>query len=446
MVYRTQFPPEFAFGVSAAAYQTEGAYNQDGKGPSIWDDFCHRNRRRWRGESGATACDFYNRYPQDLALMAQMGIGNFRTSVAWSRVLPEGSGPVNQAGLDYYDRLVDTCLARGITPWLTLYHWDLPLALERKGGWANRAVLPAFERFAEVVARRLGDRVRHWMVLNEPMVFAGAGYFLGFHAPGRRGFGSFLPAAHHATMAMGVGGRVLRACLPAGARIGTTFSQAWVEPYGTDDRHNQAAMRAEVILNRFFLEPVLGLGYPLEHTPVLQKIYKYHLAGDEGLLPFDFDFLGMQLYTREVVRHSFWTPYAKAKIVHPAKRGVPHTVMGWEVYPEALYQMLHRWHAHYGIKRIVVTENGAAFPDQLQAGRVNDPERTAYLQSHLAQLQRAVAAGAPVEGYFVWTFTDNFEWAHRFAPRFGLVYTDYATQERIVKDSGHWYAGFLAGA
>jgi len=431
--------------VSSSAYQTEGARDADGKGLSIWDAFSDRNRKRWKGETGDVSSEFYYRYVEDLQLMAALGIRNFRTSIAWSRVLPEGRGAVNGKGLDFYDRLVDTCLSLGITPWLTLYHWDLPLALERKGGWASRDILPAFEEFTSVVAKRLGDRVRHWMVLNEPMAFTGAGYFLGLHAPGRRGFSSFLPAVHHATLAMGAGGRVLRALLPGDAQIGTTFSQSWIDPHAADERHHRAAARADVLLNRLFLEPVLGMGYPLDEIAALRPLEKQLRPGDAEQMPFHFDFIGMQLYTREVIRHSWFTPYLWASIVHPRKRGVPHTVMGWEVYPQALYQMLKHWHGHYRIPRIIVTENGAAFPDQVVDGQVADPDRVAFLQEHIAEVTRARQEGVPVEGYFTWTFTDNFEWSYRYGPRFGMVYVDYATQQRIVKDSGRWYADFLAG-
>lgn len=431
--------------MSSSAYQTEGARDADGKGLSIWDAFSDRNRKRWKGETGDVSSEFYYRYAEDLQLMAALGIRNFRTSIAWSRVLPEGRGAVNGKGLDFYDRLVDTCLSLGITPWLTLYHWDLPLALERKGGWASRDILPAFEEFTSVVAKRLGDRVRHWMVLNEPMAFTGAGYFLGLHAPGRRGFSSFLPAVHHATLAMGAGGRVLRALLPGDAQIGTTFSQSWIDPHAADERHHRAAARADVLLNRLFLEPVLGMGYPLDEIAALRPLEKQLRPGDVEQMPFHFDFIGMQLYTREVIRHSWFTPYLWASIVHPRKRGVPHTVMGWEVYPQALYQMLKHWHGHYRIPRIIVTENGAAFPDQVVDGQVADPDRVAFLQEHIAEVARARQEGVPVEGYFTWTFTDNFEWSYRYGPRFGMVYVDYATQQRILKDSGRWYADFLTG-
>ncbi|MCC3156501.1 beta-glucosidase [Hymenobacter sp. 15J16-1T3B] len=446
---RADFGPDFRWGVSTAAYQIEGSGNCDGKGPSIWDDFVRRPGKIKRGEHGHEACDFYRRWPQDLELLSQLHVPNYRFSVAWSRVLPQGTGAVNPAGLDYYERLVDGCLARGITPWLTLYHWDLPLALQQRGGWPNRDVVGWFTDYAELVARRLGDRVRHWMVLNEPMVFVGAGHLLGIHAPGKRGLGAFLAATHHAALAQAAGGRALRAALPAAAQIGTTFSCSYVTParpgLGRDER---ATRRADALLNRLFVEPALGLGYPVDALPFLGWLDRYVRPGDEARLPFAFDFLGVQNYTREVVRHSPFVPLVWAMLVGAARRRVPHTTMGWEVYPESLYHMLRQFSAYPNAPRLIVTENGAAFPDEAPTpdGRVPDPARQAYLQACIGQVLRARREGVPVDGYFAWSFTDNFEWAEGYAPRFGLVHVDYATQRRTVKDSGRWYRDLLAGA
>jgi beta-glucosidase len=440
-----QFPSSFIWGASAAAYQTEGGWNVDGKGPSIWDQFTHERYNRLGGQSGRNATDFYNRYEQDLDLAKSLHLDAFRFSISWSRVLPTGRGRVNEKGLDFYNRLTDACLERGIRPWVTLYHWDLPLALELEGGWTNRTVLDAFEEFCSLGARLLGDRVVDWMVLNEPMVYTGAGYFLGVHAPGRRGFANFLPAMHHATLAMGVGGRVLRAELPSHVQIGTTFSGSYIEPYSDTPTHTLAAHRANALLNRMFLEPILGMGYPIEDLPPLKQVERFMEAGDETRMPFDFDFVGLQLYTREVVAHSAFTPYLNARLVHPKKRGQAYTLMNWEVYPESLYHMLKQWAAYKNIPPIYVTENGAAFSDTVHNGQVLDIERRDYLASHIAQVLRAINEGVDVRGYFVWTLTDNFEWAEGFRPRFGLIYTDFDTQERIVKESGKWFSRFIAG-
>ncbi|MDU0368878.1 GH1 family beta-glucosidase [Hymenobacter endophyticus] len=444
---RADFGPDFRWGVSAAAYQTEGAWNRDGKGPSIWDDFVRRRGRIKRGETADVATDFYHRWPADIQSLKQMGIADFRFSVAWTRILPTGKGSINQKGIGFYDRLIDGLLEQGITPWLTAYHWDLPSALQQLGGWTNRSVVDWFTEYVELLAARFGDRVQHWMVLNEPMVFTGAGHLLGVHAPGRRNLGAFLAATHHAALAQAEGGRALRAALPASAQIGTTFSCSYVTPARPGlARDERATRRADALLNRLFVEPALGLGYPVADLPVLSWLDRYHQPGDEARLPFAFDFLGVQNYTREVVRHAPYVPLLWARLVGAAARGVPFTDMGWEVYPESLYHMLRQFAAYPNAPRLLVTENGAAFPDHPNLmGRVPDAARQAYLQACIGQVLRARQEGVPVEGYFAWSFTDNFEWAEGYGPRFGLVHVDYETQRRTIKDSGRWYGRFLAG-
>ncbi len=281
------FGPDFKWGVSTAAYQIEGAHEADGKGPSIWDEFTGRKGKIQNNHHGQHACDFYNCYPDELALMQAMNIPNFRFSLAWSRILPQGYGSINYQGLDYYDRLIDQCLTLNIAPWVTLYHWDLPLALERRGGWTNRDIVSWFQEYVHLCACKFGDRVPYWMVLNEPMVFTGAGYFLGVHAPGRRGIKSFLAAAHHAALCQAEGGRILKAQLPR-AEIGTTFSCSHVEPYRNLNRDRQATRRVDALLNRLFLEPALGLGYPFEDLPYLRRMNDFFAPNDEELLAFDF--------------------------------------------------------------------------------------------------------------------------------------------------------------
>lgn len=436
------FGPDFSWGVASAAYQTEGAHRKDGKGPSIWDEFTTRPGKIYKNQHARIACDFYHRYPEDVSLIRQMGIPDFRFSLAWSRILPEGKGAVNQKGLDFYKRLIHTCLENGITPWLTLYHWDLPLALSEKGGWTKRDIVHWFEDYVALCARELGDTVKHWMVLNEPLVFTGAGYFLGLHAPGMRGIRNFLPAIHHTALCQAAGGRILRD-MRSDAEIGTTFSCAYVTPYREKKRHLKATERADALLNRLFIEPALGMGYPEESLPILRKMDKYMLADDEAALAFDFDFIGLQNYTREVIRHSWFTPYIFARPVSAEKRGVPTTEMKWEVYPEAIYQILRQFHQNYRLRKVIITENGAAFPDRVEHGKVDDPQRKAFLQDNIAQCLRAKQDGVPLSGYFVWTLTDNFEWAEGYRPRFGLVHVDFETQERIVKSSGKWYGAFV---
>lgn len=439
---KESFGENFKWGVSTAAYQIEGAHDCDDKGPSIWDVFTAKKGTILNDDTAATACDFYSTYYKDIQLMKSLNIPNFRFSFAWSRILPTGTGTVSQAGIDYYNKVIDACFEAGIEPWATLYHWDLPQALEDKGGWTNRQVIAWFKEFAGVCAKYFGDRVKYWMVMNEPMVFTGAGHFMGVHAPGRKGLKNFLPAVHHAVLSIAEGGRVLRSMLP-NAEIGTTFSSSYVEPLSMNPKDIAAAYRADVLLNRLFIEPVLGMGYPESDLPVLKKLRKYFEPGDENLMAFDFDFIGVQSYTREIVKYSLFVPYLNAAIVKAMFRKVPLTTMGWEVYPPSLYQVLKKFNEYEGIKKIYVTENGAAFPDTFTNGEVNDTDRVKYLQEHIAEVLKAKQAGVKVEGYFVWTLMDNFEWAEGYHPRFGLVHVDFETQQRTVKSSGYWYKNFL---
>jgi beta-glucosidase len=437
-----QFGNDFKWGISTAAYQIEGAHDKDGKGSSIWDTFSNQNKRIFNNHNGNQACDFYNKYKDDLNLIRFLNIKNFRFSISWSRILPEGTGQINQKGLDFYNRLIDESLELGIEPWITLYHWDLPQALENRGGWTNRAVVNWFSDYVEICAKNFGDRVKHWMVLNEPMVFTGAGYFLGVHAPGRKGLRNFIPAVHHATLCQSEGGRIVKNILPS-AQVGTTFSCSHLEPNTSSEKDQLATRRVDALLNRMFIEPSLGLGYPIDDLKLLDRIYKYFLPNDENLLKFDFDFIGIQNYTREIVSHSYFVPLLKAKIINAEKRKVQTTLMNWEVYPDSMYQILIKYGAYSQINKIIVTENGAAFHDPLFDGKINDVLRTSYLQSHIKEVLKAKIEGVKVEGYFVWTLLDNFEWAEGFYPRFGLVHTNFKTQERIIKQSGYWYKEFL---
>lgn len=438
------FGDDFKWGVSTAAYQIEGGHDVHGKGPSVWDVFTAKSGTILNGHHGNTACDFYNTYLEDIAIMKELGIPNFRFSLSWPRIMPNGTGEVNQSGIDFYNKLIDACLANDIEPWVTLYHWDLPHELELRGGWTNREIVSWFKEYVAVCAKAFGDRVKYWMVLNEPMVFTGAGYFMGVHAPGKKGLPNFLPAAHHAVLCMAEGGRVLRQLVPT-AEIGTTFSCSYIEPYTTGRKDVVAARRADALMNRLFIEPVLGLGYPEEDLPVVKKLKKYYLPGDTELMQFDFDFIGIQNYTREIVKHSIFVPYLNAVLVKAENRKVQTTAMGWEVYPPSIYHMLKKYSEYAGMPKIYITENGAAFPDEAADGKVNDTERVHYLRSYLKQVLKAKSEGVNVEGYFVWTLLDNFEWAEGYHPRFGLVYVDFDTQRRIIKSSGYWYKSFLKG-
>lgn len=439
---KSLFGKDFKWGVSTAAFQIEGACDADGKGESIWDTFTSKKGKILHADRADIACDFYNNYKADIDRVKQLNIPNFRFSISWTRILPTGTGDINQAGIDYYNRVIDYCIEQGIEPWLTVYHWDLPQVLELKGGWTNREIIQWFTAFTAVCARHFGDRVKYWMVMNEPSVFSGAGYFFGIHAPGRTGLKNFLPAIHHILLSLAAGARKLRELLPD-AEIGTTFSCSHIEPRSDGKRDIKAAKVADALVNRLFLEPVLGLGYPVNDLPVLKGLEKYTQSGDEQNMHFDFDFIGLQNYTREIVKYSFFTPYIQASLVKAKDRNVATTAMGWEVYPPAIYHMIRKFDAYPQIRKIRVTENGAAFPDEVIDGKVDDPKRKEYLQTHLQQVLKAKQEGCKVDGYFVWTLTDNFEWAEGYHPRFGLIHVDFSTQKRIIKESGRWYADFL---
>ncbi|TWR31335.1 beta-glucosidase [Mucilaginibacter pallidiroseus] len=439
---RQLFGEDFAWGVSTAALQTEGSCDADGKSPSIWDTFTAKKGRVLNGDTPVHACRFYEDYKRDIDLVKQLNIPNFRFSIAWTRILPNGTGEINQAGIAHYNKVINYCLEVGVEPWLTIYHWDLPQVLEDKGGWTNRESITWFTEFATVCAKSFGDRVKHWMVMNEPAVFSGAGYFFGIHAPGRTGLRNFLPVVHHVVLSIVAGAKVLRKLLPQ-AILGTTFSCSHIEPYNDKPRNVAAAKRADALINRLFIEPILGLGYPTTEISSLKGIFKYFKPGDEDNLSFDFDFIGLQNYTREIVKYSFFTPYIGARLVKAENRNVELTTMKWEVYPQSVYEILKKFNAYKQIKKIIITENGAAFPDEFANGEINDTKRLNYIQAALKQLLKAKNEGCKVSGYFVWTLTDNFEWAEGFHPRFGLVHIDFETQKRTIKASGHWYRNFL---
>lgn len=437
------FGKDFKWGVATAAYQIEGGHDADGKGASIWDVFSQQKKKIFKGQNGNIACDFYQRYIDDITLMHQLGIPNFRFSISWSRILPHGTGTVNYAGIDFYNRVIDLCLQLKIQPWITVYHWDMPQALQQKGGWTNRDVIGWFDNFVECCIKHFGDRVKYWMLMNEPMVFTGAGYFLGVHAPGKKGLTSFLAAAHHAAMCQASGARIIRWARPE-CRIGTTFSYSHLEPFSNRENDIKATKKVDALLNRMFIEPLLGMGYPVKDLKILERIDRFIRPGDEKQLAFEMDFVGLQNYTREIVRYAPLMPFVKAKIIKASKRKVAHTLMNWEIHPPAMYEALKRFDSYPQVKEIIVTENGAAFPDEYTDGKVQDTERMKFLQDHIAQVLLAKQQGIKVNGYFVWTLMDNFEWAEGYYPRFGLIYVNFETQERTIKSSGHWYSQMIS--
>ena len=441
MYLKEDFGEQFRWGVSLAAYQVEGAYEADGRGPSIWDHFSNRKNRIQDGSNGNVACEFYYRYEQDIALTKSLNLSHFRFSISWTRIIPDGLGEVNQPGLDYYNRLIDCCLEYGLEPWITLYHWDLPLALEKRGGWTNRIVVDAFIRFADVCSKSFGDRVKNWIVMNEPFTFTGLGYLTGYYAPGRFGMRNYLPAVHHATLCQAEGARRIRLNLPD-AYIGTSISCSYVAPASHRPRQEAAARRVDALLNRLHIEPLLGMGYPIKDLPVLERIEKYFHPYDDELIKFKFDFIGLQNYFSVVAYDNPLIPYLHAFVVPFRKLNRPLTANGWEVFPEGMYRILKQF-SQYPIKEFIVTENGAAFHDHLEGNRVHDKRRVQYLQSYLGEVLRAKNEGMNIGGYFIWTLMDNFEWRAGFRSRFGIVYTDFLKQTRIIKDSGLWVRDFL---
>lgn len=438
----SDFGKDFFWGVSTSAYQIEGAHNKDGKGASIWDVFSNTRNKIYQNQNANTAVDFYNRYYEDILLLKKLNIKHFRFSISWSRILPNGTGEINYKGILFYHHLIDFCIDNGITPWITLYHWDLPYELEKKGGWTNRNIIHWFGEYVELCVKNFGNKVKYWMVLNEPVVFTGAGYFLGVHAPGRTGLKNFLPAIHHASLCQHIGFNIIKHYFPQN-EVGSTFSFSHTESYTQSIHHIKATKRVDALLNRLAIEPTLGLMYPHKDLNVLKGIDKYVSCDDLLNLQTPFDFVGVQVYTREIVKHSYFVPYVKATLVSAAKRNVASTVMNWEIYPPSIYEILKKISAYTGIKKIIVTENGAAFNDIPVDCKVNDSYRIDYLQKHIAQIKRAKDEGVNVQGYFIWSFTDNFEWSEGYYPRFGIVYVDFKNQQRIIKDSGYWYQQFL---
>ncbi len=443
------FPDGFVWGTATASYQIEGAVHEGGRGPSIWDTFSHRPGAVVDGDTGDVADDHYHRYPADVALLADLGVTHYRFSLAWPRLQPDGRGPINPAGLDFYQRLVDELLGRGIQPWVTLYHWDLPQALEDAGGWPVRDTAERFADYAALTHDRLKDRISCWTTLNEPWCSAFLGYAAGHHAPGRTEPAAALAAAHHLMLGHGLAIGALRDQDPA-AELGITLNLHPIEPAGQDAADVDAARRVDGVSNRIFLDPLLRGAYPADLREDVAAISDLGFVrdGDEKTMSAPIDLLGVNYYRRTVVRAGsddadpdrspIWVGSAE---VEDVGTGRPTTAMGWEIDPSGLYDMLARLQREYGVP-LYVTENGAAFADAPGPdGGVADPERVAYLDGHFRAALRAIADGVDLRGYFVWSLLDNFEWAYGYSKRFGLVYVDYATQQRIPKDSARWFAG-----
>ena len=449
---RVSMPDGFLWGAATSSYQIEGAVDADGRGPSIWDTFCRIPGAVIGGDTGDVACDHYHRLDDDLDLMSSLGLQAYRFSVAWPRVVPTGRGAVNEAGLDFYDRLVDGLLERGITPFVTLYHWDLPQALQDEGGWENRATCDAFADYAEVVARRLGDRVGHWITHNEPWVVSFLGHLDGVHAPGRTDLRAALSASFHVLLSHGMAVPRIRSA-SKGAEVGITLNLG-LGRARTDAPADLDAIRAvDGYFNRWFLDPLYGKGFPADMVAQYGDAMPEVSADDLDVIATPTDFLGINSYCPTLVRAP------SAEPTHPealrlgfenltpdeiAAAGYDLTAMGWPIAPEAFEQLLTRVAREYDVPAIHITENGAAFDDEIVAGAVHDPQRVDFYRTHLTALRRAIDEGSPVKGYFAWSLMDNFEWAWGYAKRFGLVHVDYATQRRTPKASALWYRQTIA--
>ena len=459
----TSFPDGFLWGVATAAYQIEGAVRADGRGPSIWDTFSHTPGRVLAGDTGDVADDHYHRWPEDLDLMAELGIGAYRFSIAWPRIQPHGSGPVNHAGLDHYQRLVEGMLERDITPIVTLYHWDLPQALEDAGGWPHRDTAERFAEYARLVAEVLGDRVGVWGTLNEPWCTAFLGYAAGVHAPGRTEPAAALAAAHHLNLAHGLATQALRSVLPSTAQTTLALNLHQVRAASDDEADLDAAHQVDDVGNAVFLGPLFDGAYPSTLLERLEGItdWSFVREGDEATCHAPPDVLGINYYTPTLVRRRRGTGDAEVSHTHGERGLTPFvgcedveflqppgatTEMGWAIDASGLEDLLLAVERRLPDQPVLITENGAAFDDHVEDGRIRDTDRIAYLAEHLAAVGRVIGQGVDVRGYLLWSLLDNFEWAFGYARRFGVVHVDYDTQVRTAKDSAYWYRDLIARA
>lgn len=432
-----RFPVSFVWGVATSAYQIEGAAHEDGRAESIWDVFCRRPGAIADGSNGERACDHYRRLEVDLDLIASLNVGAYRFSIAWPRVQPLGRGAWNEPGFAFYERLIDGLLKRGIAPHLTLYHWDLPQALQEQRGWPERATAARFAEYAAEVARRLGDRAASIVTINEPWVVATLGHEAGIFAPGQKNRKAAMQAAHHLLLGHGLALQAMRA-QASKAQLGIVLNQSPIHAASGSAADRDQARLDDGLLIRWYMDPLLRGSYPQDVLAHLGADAPQVRSGDMGIIGEPLDVLGINYYTRSIV--------AAGGVTAAPQLGSELTDMGWEVHPDGLTELLERLHADYRLPPIYITENGAAYPDQLAGGRVDDKARINYLRAHIDAVAAALDAGVNVRGYFVWSLLDNFEWAHGYTKRFGLVYVDYATQQRTLKDSAFWYRDFLAAS
>jgi beta-glucosidase len=440
--YSSRLPADFVWGVATSAYQVEGAPDADGRLPSLWDTFWRQPGALDNGDTGDVACDHYNRWREDIALMKTLGVDAYRFSIAWPRVIPTGRGAVNAKGLAFYDALVDSLLENGITPFVTLYHWDLPQTLQDGGGWQSRDTAQAFADYATVVVEALGDRVSEWVTLNEPLCSSWLGHLFGVMAPGIKDVKAAVPVSFHLHLAHGLGAQAIRAAAKLTPSVGIVNNLSPSAPASDRDEDVAAARRIDGHTNRWWLDPIFGRGYPED----MVRVYGVEppIQGDDlkTIAP-PLDCVGINYYFREVVEDDPLGPPPRTRTVHVP--GATETAMGWEVYPKGLEDILVRVARDYSPAKIFVTENGSAWVDHIGPdGAIADAGRTEYLRDHLDACAAAISRGAPVAGYFAWSLLDNFEWAYGYDKRFGLVHVDYETQQRTVKASGYYYADVIA--
>ncbi|MEM7738376.1 MAG: GH1 family beta-glucosidase [Deinococcota bacterium] len=433
------FPADFTWGVATSAYQIEGATETDGRGASIWDTFSATPGKTHGGHSGKVACNHYELWQQDLDLIRNLGVQAYRFSIAWPRIYPQGRGQLNPKGLDFYDQVVDGLLARNIEPHVTLYHWDLPQALEDKDGWLNRDIVPTFVDYAHTITERLGDRVTSFATLNEPWCSSFLGYGIGVHAPGIQDKASFLQAAHHLLLAHGEAIPVMRETAP-NAQHGIVLNFEPAYPATDKEEDTLAAARYEGFYFKWYLEPLLKGSYPDDMLELYDDNLPDIQSADMARMAAPLDFLGINMYTRAVVTSD---PSADLQFRQVRIDEVPRTAMDWEIYPEGLEQLLVNLHNDYELPPLFITENGAAFDDILRDGEVNDNVRIDYLERHLEAVSNAIQQGVDIRGYFAWSLMDNFEWAFGYDKRFGIVHVDYDTQTRTLKNSAKWYTEMI---
>jgi beta-glucosidase len=445
-----KLPGEFIYGAASSAFQIEGACDIDGKGLSVWDEFSHRKKKISDKSTADIACNHYTLYKDDIRLMKEIGLDSYRFSLSWPRILPEGEGKVNRKGIDFYKKLVDSLLENDIEPFITVFHWDLPLALQKKyKGFENRQMSSIFGDFVEIAVKELGDRVSNWITINEPFEYSCFGHFLGSHAPGRKSLWAYFRVMHNLLRAHGIGMKIIKDLLPR-SNCGITVSMTPIHPKSDSQKDNWSAMIANQFINHITLSPLFKGEYPRELWKQMKFFQPEIEDGDMELISEPADFIGLNVYSREFAVYKWYIPFLKTWLIEESvperefvKDNIQYTSMGWEVYPDCIYESLKVIKDEYGNPPVYVTENGAAFTDEVSNGRVADTKRINYLEKHIAKVSQAYNEGSDVRGYFVWSLMDNFEWAEGLSKRFGLIYVDFNNQQRIIKESGYWYRDFI---